>query len=56
MLAVRLLMIAAATIIPLGVMLVSDGLPFIFGAVIFFYREVGSSALCTSRYLCVANC
>jgi len=32
---VGILMIAAATLIPLGLMLLNDGLPFIFGAVIF---------------------
>jgi hypothetical protein len=32
---VGVLMIAAATLIPLGLTLVSGGLPFIFGAVIF---------------------
>ena len=32
---VGVLTIAAATLIPLGLMLVSGGLPFIFGAVIF---------------------
>ncbi len=42
------LIFAAATLIPLGLMLFSDGLPFIFGAVIFLLS--GSWVI---RFVCV---
>ena len=45
------MLIAAGTLIPLGLMLLKGGLPFLVAAVIFLLSRVGSSVLCTSRYL-----
>ena len=45
------LIFAAGTLIPLSLMLLNGGLLSIFGPLFSFYWRVGSSALCTSRYL-----